>query len=536
MPRKAAADVAAGSKVPAPEILYQNLYSAKSLLRLTAPENRKILNIQVTAPEPGENNVLVPSAVNAARAVSDGGWYDAGDCVMYKPDVPVTVDFTLETPRAFTEAELRLWWGSTSTKGTAYQLKSVEVLAGNDLNSLKRLALLDTSKDQHPDFGKTVVYRIPVKTEPVKYVRFHLVPRAGTALYIGEITLLGHPVPGDKISGELSNLSRVIAAKKGNEKCYVISSAEGAVRLLTTDGKPAGEFRIAGGVDDMATYDLDNDGTDELLLGCQDGYLRAVGLDGAEKWKVKFEFYRTFPKVTVVRVADLDNDGEKEILAGVENWRTYAFDRTGKEIWRFEVIHPTRSVQPIDLDGDGKLEVICGTRYMWARVLSPDGLHRWGGRFGTGCRATAAPKTGKDGVRNVVLGLNTGLVTFHQQKSGKEIARFLTGDEIFMMTEVPAANGAEDVLVASYNGYVYRFSATGKQIWNCALPAGVVLLRTMPYGKIVAGTVAGDLCIISPDGKLLKSLKCNGKIRDILADGTNVGAVTDRGEVVFCRI
>ena len=75
--------------------------------------------------------------------------------------VPVTVDFTLETPRAFTEAELRLWWGSTSTKGTAYQLKSVEVLAGNDLNSLKRLALLDTSKDQHPDFGKTVVYRIP---------------------------------------------------------------------------------------------------------------------------------------------------------------------------------------------------------------------------------------------------------------------------------------------------------------------------------------------------------------------------------------
>ncbi|MBO5762407.1 MAG: hypothetical protein J6R85_00915, partial [Lentisphaeria bacterium] len=403
-PRKAAADVAAGNKVPAPEILYQNLYSAKSLLRLTAPENRKILNIQVTAPEPGDNNILVTSAVNAARAVSDGGWSDAGDSTMYKPDQPVTVDFTLEKPRAFTEAELRLWWGASSTKGTAYQLKSVEVLAGNDLNSLKRLALLDTSKDQHPDFGKTVVYRIPVQTEPVKYVRFHLVPRAGTALYIGEITLLGHPVPGDKISGELSNLSRIIAAKKGNEKYYVISSAEGAVRLLTTDGKPAGEFRIAGGVDDMATYDLDNDGTDELLLGCQDGYLRAVGLDGAEKWKVKFEFYRTFPKVTVVRVADLNNDGEKEILAGVENWRTYAFDRTGKEIWRFEVIHPTRSVQPVDLDGDGKLEIICGTRYMWARVLSSDGLHRWGGRFGTGCRATAAPKTGKDGVRNVVLG------------------------------------------------------------------------------------------------------------------------------------
>ena len=105
-----------------------------------------------------------------------------------------------------------------------------------------------------------------------------------------------------------------------------------------------------------------------------------------------------------------------------------------------------------------------------------------------------------------------------------------------MMTEVPAANGAEDVLVASYNGYVYRFSASGKQLWNCALPGGVLVVRTLPNGNIAAGTVNGYLCILSPNGKIIKSLQCNGKIQDILPDGNTLITITASGELTLTRL
>ncbi len=324
--------------------------------------------------------------------------------------------------------------------------------------------------------------------------------------------------------------SKVIPFRENGKTKLAASSFHGDVMLFDETGAKLGGWRVPAGISDIAAADLNGDGQVEFLLGCQDAKLRAVKTDGRELWSRDFEFYRIYPDVTIVKTADLDGDGKPEILAGCDNWKLYALDRDGKERWNYEVVHPVRRVQVADLDGDGKVEIVAGTRYMWITVLDAGGKKRWGTKFGIGCRATAAPLNGKKGERNVVAGIDNGLITFYT-KVGDEIKSFATGDEIRMLAETPAAKNTEDVLAASYNGYVYRFSCEGELRWSTALPSPVLLIAPLPGGAVAAGTAGGEVAVLDVTGAI-KSLKTfGGAIADLLPGDGKLTVVTANGEI-----
>ena len=301
----------------------------------------------------------------------------------------------------------------------------------------------------------------------------------------------------------------------------------GRVTLLdAATGKTVSSFAVAGPVNDLAAVEID--GAESLVLACRDGVLRAVTLEGKPLWEVKMEFYRLFPDLWKVRLADIDGDGRPEIIAGCDNWRTYAFGRDGKELWRFEVIHPVRALEIADIDGNGKPDILVGTGYMWATVLNEKGEKRWGGRFGFGCRAINAVLNGKKGARNVVVGIDSGLLTFHDV-NGRKLGEFLTGDEIFMIEPAAAENGREDALVASYNGFIYRFGPEGRRIWSRALSAPALVIRALPDGGCVAGAEDGTVYRFDKAGKCLSVNAFDGKIADLLVQPGAVRVVTDRG-------
>ncbi|MFO0546920.1 MAG: VCBS repeat-containing protein [Polyangiaceae bacterium] len=149
--------------------------------------------------------------------------------------------------------------------------------------------------------------------------------------------------------------------------------------LRGTDGAEETVFSIpVDGLVYGALGDIDNDGVAEVLWADTAGHLTAFEADGSVKW--------TSPQIgnykgsagagwcTTINIYDLDADGTPEILFG---WEVY--DNTGNYLfgtptngaeydYQYWCVTPTAA----DLDGDGKLEVLFGNQTYHA-----DGTPYW---------------------------------------------------------------------------------------------------------------------------------------------------------------
>jgi len=522
--RKSLESISQKNAIPAMKEVWRDKQSQIDSCVFTNPEVAKVIKFKLSGSQPANVNPLIRSSANNLSAICDGSWTKGDDSVMYELDQVATIDFDFEQAQSFNRVAFHLWWGAASSKNTEYKLKTAELILSNDnfTKDIRKMPIIDASNENHSRFG-TVEFIWNFELQRAKQIRLTLTPRTNAAIYLGEVIISGETVL-------TSELTRVIRVKDAKGDYLAVGSSDGNLIIYSLDGKELSRIKFPARINDIAAMDVDKDGEMELLLACQDTYLRAVKRNGKEVWKVKFEKCRQYPDVTIVKTCDINNDGEEEILAGCDNWRTYAFDRNGKELWWYEVIHPTRAVEIADIDGDGKVEILCGTSYERATVLDNAGVKRWGGVFGVGCRAIAAPLNGYGKQRNVVIGTNDGKITFHDFQ-GKVLSSYFTGDEIFMMAVAKAKNGREDVFVSSYNGYVYRFSADGKLIWSVAAPNSVVVVKTLSNGGVVAGTIGGDVCVISEDGKILEAARLTGQIADILVDGGQLRIVTQKGDI-----
>ena len=516
--------------IPAMKEVWRDKQNQVDSCVFTNPEVAREINFKLSGSLPAKFNPLIGSSANKLSAICDGSWTKGDDSVMYEIDQAATIDFDFEHAQFFNRVAFHIWWGTASSKNTEYKLKTAELILSNDnfTKDIRKMPIINASNENHSRFG-TVEFIWNFELQRAKQIRLILTPQANAAIYLGEVIISGKPEM-DKETVLTSELTRVIRVKDAKGDYLAVGAGDGNLIIYSLDGKELSRIKFPARINDIAAMDVDKDGETELLLACSDAYLRAVKRNGKEVWKVKFEKYRQYPDVTIVKTCDINNDGEEEILAGSDNWLTYAFNRNGKELWRYEVIRPVRAVEIADIDGDGKAEILCGTNYMWATVLDNAGVKRWGGVFGVGCRAIAAPLNGYGKQRNVVIGTNDGKITFHNYQ-GKLLNSFIAGDEIFMMAVAKAKNDSEDVFVSSYNGYVYRFSPDGKLIWSVAAPNSVVVVKTLSNGGVVAGTIGGDVCVISEDGKILEAAKLTGQIADILVDGGQLRIVTQKGDI-----
>ncbi len=122
--------------------------------------------------------------------------------------------------------------------------------------------------------------------------------------------------------------------------------------VLNTNGTLNREYKTSGMVESVYVTDLDNDGTDEIIVGSDKLYL--FNKDGNLIWD-----YDTGSDIHLVHAEDLDKDGYKEIMVGSD--RVYILNRDGNLEWEYPTYRSVTGLQVVDLDGDGYDELIVGS-------------------------------------------------------------------------------------------------------------------------------------------------------------------------------
>ena len=162
-----------------------------------------------------------------------------------------------------------------------------------------------------------------------------------------------------------------------------------------------------------ALADLDGDGSVEIIVGDDEGYLHVIGLDGQP--------LAGFPQransliEASPAIADLDGDGMLDIAVGSWDGRMYVWDHRGKALpgWPVQVGDQIISSAALaDLDGDDVVDIVVGSKDHHLYAWRSDGTPLPGYPFDLGDAVHSSPWVGDlegDGRADVVVGANNGI-------------------------------------------------------------------------------------------------------------------------------
>jgi hypothetical protein len=211
-------------------------------------------------------------------------------------------------------------------------------------------------------------------------------PTTVSVIGIGEVTFEGQTAQPDvqevpagtyRFNVDVGTMAQALAA--AYEAAWAASSADGGsvVPKATSNVRPGAEIQLPAKAVCLATGDIDGDGADECVTGCEDGTLIAVDAAGTELWRVEHG-----AKVNDVTMADLDGDGNAETICGVEDEHIYVYKPDGTLLWKryFEAFRSeggregwVRVVDVADFNGDGMPEVAAGCANTFAYVMDAQG-------------------------------------------------------------------------------------------------------------------------------------------------------------------
>ncbi len=198
----------------------------------------------------------------------------------------------------------------------------------------------------------------------------------------------------------------------------VIGSDNGKVSVIGSNGSVMWEYKLCDWITSSpAVSDIDGDGTKEIIIagfgGAYKGaasYVVALNNQGVPLpgWPIKLEAGRVDSSPALF---DIDKDGRKEIIFGDDDGFLHVFRTDGQELpgWPFKAGAAIDSSPAVaDIDGDGNVEIIFGSDDRKLYCVGMDGKAKTGWPIFNGRNNDASPAIADlngDGIKDVIFGV-----------------------------------------------------------------------------------------------------------------------------------
>lgn len=254
-----------------------------------------------------------------------------------------------------------------------------------------------------------------------------------------------------------SNLTLSLTPAFDKERVYLPLAGGTIVSLKAVDGQlnwrseMGGELSASPAADDRGVYVASETGKPESGARRATGALRALGREGGVT-----QWMRTL--AMPLRGALTLGDGK--LFAGGDDGKIYAFDsKTGEVRWTYDYGAPCKG-QPV---------VFAGRVYIGSEDGNLLTLNESTGKLLWHYR-TKGPVRGPvaNGRETVYFGSGDAYVYAVNAQSGKLIWRKRTGAGVQAVARVD-----EELLVASLDNFVYKFSLPGARLWKRQLPGRI---------------------------------------------------------------
>jgi len=419
--------------------------------------------------------------------------------------------------------DLGMEWSEPQTIGQAWYFHYSDAYQpaddGNDLqywDGEKWVSIDDTIEKR--DGGATWVHTFaPVETTRIRLfiTGFNTMRTA-----IREMAFFPRPVHIEERTVVLGEPVRALVTANliGTDAAEMIACVGGEVLAVNAGGEVLWRRPVGDSYGKcVAVFDLDADGSPEVIVGGQDRKVHCFSANGEELWVADCpqdpfqpEIEPQSGSIDVIAAGDIDGDGLGEVVFGASNWFAYALDHEGNLLWKaLNWAHPPLDIVLYDVTGDGRLEALIATRYNTANLFDADGKRIdavSAGYHGIPMSVAAGDLDG-NGLVEMVTGSRIGGV--HVKEHGGERAWNLNlGSQV---TDVAVADldggGLLRVLACSTNHYVVCADADGQVIWRrnvggAARQMAIADLDGDGRPEIVVA-VAGDApAVLSADGTL----------------------------------
>jgi len=314
-----------------------------------------------------------------------------------------------------------------------------------------------------------------------------------------------------------------LADLDGYASSEIVVAAGQTAMALSPEGKRLWAHVVKGPCHDVACGDLlPQPGLESVVAG-GDTYVHLLDSGGqpVSKHQIRGPVWshtfgdRPWACLTVLP-CDLDGDGRKAILVGTQSFELRMYDPKWELLAkaRRAVPHGSLDFHVLDANGDGKQEIFTTDRYGSVCVFGSDAKKV--GHFYTsiGDMQAAVADLDGDGSLEVGCGSSTGdLICKHLPKSnatwlGRNAETIWRFDNFgYGVNRLRAADldgdGRQEVLVASQTGYLYVLDDKGKVKWQDLAGADIVEVIVLERARFRLAYFDrdGTMTLASGDGK-----------------------------------